>query len=249
MTEFDPFIAGLIVIAMAFGGAVKGMVGIGLQGVAIAIMSQYLEPALTLPLVCFPIVATNLWQAVQAGRVMEPLRRFWPMILFLLVSLWWSARLVAEIEAELLYGLLGIVMVIFATTSAFTPDLRVSGRTGRLLGPVAGTLGGLLGGISTIWGPPMTMYFVALGLSKEAFIRATGLVWFLASIPLVFGYTQNGFLNTTTAPLSALAVLPAFAGLWLGQILRRRINQDLFRKVLLFAIFLLGLNLLRRALF
>ena len=249
MPELAPLVLTVVVSAMVLGGAVKGMVGIGLPAVALALMSQFLEPSLSLPLLCFPILATNLWQAVHAGRVLEPLRRVWPMILFLLVTLWWSARLAAEFDAEVLYGLIGVSMMVFTTTSLFTPHLVISERTGRLLGPVAGTLGGFLGGISTIWGPPMMMYFVLLRLDKEAFIRATGLVWFVASIPLVFGYIQNGFLNATTAWLSALATLPAFGGVWLGLLLRRRVNQEVFRKVLLVAIFLLGHNLLRRALF
>ena len=86
-------------------------------------------------------------------------------------------------------------------------------------------------------------------LPKDEFIRAVGLVWFAASLPLVAGYLENGVLNGRTAQLSALVCLPAFAGLWLGQWLRGFIDQESFRKVLLLALFLIGLNLIRRALF
>ena len=43
--------------------------------------------------------------------------------------------------------------------------------------------------------------------------------------------------------------LPAMAGLGLGQWVRQRIDQALFRKALLFMLFVIGLNLLRRAVF
>ena len=94
----------------------------------------------------------------------------------------------------------------------------------------------------------MMMFFVLLGLEKEDFIRTAGFVWLLASIPLVIAYSMNGILTAETASLSALACLPAFLGMWLGQRLRRRIDQESFRKLLLIALFLVGLNLIRRAL-
>ena len=44
-------------------------------------------------------------------------------------------------------------------------------------------------------------------------------------------------------------ILGALAGLGLGQWVRQRIDQALFRKALLFMLFVIGLNLLRRAAF
>ena len=249
MFGLDPLVLIVMATAMIVAGAVKGLVGIALPAVAIAILTLVLEPVDILPLLCLPIVATNFWQAVHAGSPLEPLRRFWLMILCMLVALWWSAHLVVRLEAHLLYGLIGSVLVIFTLTNLTRPHLRLSPRAERIGGPLAGIVGGLLGGVSTMWGPPMAAYFVLIGLSKEAFIRATGLVWLVATVPLVWGYLDTGLLNARTAPLSALATLPALLGFWLGSSLRNRINQEVFRKVLLVALLLIGLNLVRRALF
>ena len=95
----------------------------------------------------------------------------------------------------------------------------------------------------------MTIYFVLLRLSKEEFVQAVGLVWFAGSIPLLAAYIDNGLLNEETAWLSVGACLPAFIGLGLGQWVRKRIDQALFRKALLVMLFVVGLNLLRRAVF
>ena len=109
--------------------------------------------------------------------------------------------------------------------------------------------GGLLGGVSTIWGPPMTMYFVMLRLSKDMFVRTIGLVWFAGSIPLVLAYVENGILTAEVAPLSLLACVPGLAGMWVGQKIRGRVDQETFRKALLITLFVMGLNLIRRAVF
>jgi uncharacterized membrane protein YfcA len=171
------------------------------------------------------------------------------MLGVLLVTLWASARVVVAFSPEALYALVGASVATFAVTTWFTPHVLIPRRLERGAGVIAGALGGFLGGVSTIWGPPMMMYFVMLRLSKETFIRAVGFIWFLASLPLVIGYVENGLLNGTTAPLSAAACVPAFAGLALGQWCRRFIDEEAFRRVLLIALFVIGLNLIRRAVF
>lgn len=249
MFGLDPTVVSGIVLAMVVGGLVKGTIGIGLPIASVAILSQFLEVPLVLALVTLPIVATNFWQAVQAGKLVEPLRRFWPMIACLLIFVWLSTKLVVELEPDLLYGLIGLTVAVFTVTSYVKPSRALSSTQERWAGPLAGTLGGFLGGISTIWGPPMTMYFIMIRLPKEEFIRAVGLVWFAGSVPLLLGYIDNGILTPRTAQMSMLAALPAFAGLWLGQRLRNLIPQETFRKVVLLALFVIGLNLIRRALF
>ena len=161
---------------------------------------------------------------------------------------------VVKYQSALTWGLVGALLGARYLTAPAAIMTAIDEGTSILatLNPISGNfsiLGGFLGGISTMWGPPMVMYFIMIRLPKEAFIRAVGLVWFAGSLPLVLGYIDNGILTARTAQMSALAALPAFAGLWLGQWLRGRIPQETFRKVVLLALFVIGLNLIRRALF
>ena len=249
MPVFDTMTVTIALVGFAFGGVVKGVTGVALPIVAISVLSSFLPAPLVLGLVTVPIVLTNLWLVVQSGNLMAPLRRFWPMVACFLVFIWVGARIVVNLEPNTLFGLLGAVVVLFTTTSFFTPAMRVPPSAEKWAGPLAGILGGVLGGISTIWGPPMLMYLVMLRLPKETFIRTVGLIWFAGSIPLIAAYVDNGILTGEVAPLSLLACVPAFAGMWAGQRIRGRIDQETFRKVLLITLFIIGLNLIRRAVF
>jgi hypothetical protein len=249
MPVFDTMTVTVALVGFALGGVVKGMTGIGLPIVAMAVLSSFLPAPLVLGLLTLPIALTNLWMTVQSGNLMEPLRRFWPMIACLLVFIWVGARIVVNIEPNTLFGLLGAVVVLFTTTSFFTPVMRVPPSAEKWAGALAGTVGGVLGGISTVWGPPMLMYLVMLRLPKETFIRTIGLIWFVGSIPLIAAYVDNGILTVDVAPLSLLACVPGFAGMWVGQKIRGRIDQETFRKALLVTLFIVGLNLIRRAVF
>ena len=249
MFGFDNSVVIIAVVALIVGGFVKGAIGVGLPVVAIAVMSGFLPVPKVLALVVVPIVLTNLWQAIQSGSPGEPLKRFWPMILCLLLFIWLSARLVVGLDPNVLYGLIGSVLILFVVTDRFKGGWDVSPAAERWLAPMVGSVGGVLGGVSTIWGPPMMMYFVTLRLPKEMYIRTVGLVWFVASIPLVFAYVRHGILTVESTTISAMACIPAFVGLIAGQKIRHRINQRTFRTILLAFLFLSGLNLLRRAVF
>ena len=236
-------------LALMLGGFVKGAIGVGLPVVAIALLSNFLPVPLLLAIVVIPIVLTNLWQAINAGNLRRPLARFWPMILCLLVLIWFSARLVVELDARILYALIGSSVLLFVLSSYFRVEWNVSPSAERWAGPLAGSLGGFLGGMSAIWGPPMMIYFVMLRLPKEDYIQAVGLVWFIASIPLVIAYVRYGILTSDTVLLSMLACVPGFIGVAIGQALRKYVNQQAFTKLLLLFLFLVSLNLLRRAIF
>ncbi len=240
----------LISGAICFGGVVKGITGIGLPIVTISILVNFLDPLVSIAVVVVPIVVTNGWQAFRQGLHWPAFRRFGPMIVCFLVLLLASARLVVELDTRTLFGVLGVAVAIFSGSNLFKPRaLALQPATERWAGPIAGTLGGILGGMTTIWGPPMMMYFVLLKLDKDTWVRVVGLVWFTGSLPLTYAYWQNGMLNAETTPLSVFACAPGMVGILIGEYIRKFIDQETFAKVLLIALLLIGLNLIRRAVF
>jgi uncharacterized membrane protein YfcA len=117
------------------------------------------------------------------------------------------------------------------------------------VGAAVGLVAGLMGGVSTILGPPLIMYATSLRLDKEAFVAALGTFFLMGGIFFTLSFVERGVLDATTAPWSLACVPPALAGMWLGQRLGRRIEQQRFRRIVLIVLFVLGLNLLRRAIF
>ncbi len=246
----DPWQLAMIAGSVGFGGIVKGITGIGLPLVALSILVIFFDPIFSIGVVVLPITVTNFWQAFRSGMQWSLFRRFGAMIICFLVAMLASARLVVELDTRTLFGVLGICVLVFSGSSLFKPRARpLATTTERWAGPLAGALGGILGGMITIWGPPMMMYFVLLKLEKDIWVRVVGLVWALGSVPLVLGYWQNGVLGPATAPVSAIACIPGMAGVLAGEIIRRHINQQVFAKVVLVALFIIGLNLVRRAVF
>ena len=57
----------------------------------------------------------------------------------------------------------------------------------------------------------------------------------------------EGALTVTAAAIGTAALLPSFAGMWLGQLLGARMSQEVFSKSVFGLLILIGANLIRRA--
>ena len=242
----------LIALGVVAGGMAKGISGVGLPIVTVSIIvtANLLEPREAIALLVIPILITNFWQAVRAGDLMTPMKRHVPLLAVFLIFLWLGSLMLASFDTKVLFVILGACVAVFAASSLWKPRAEpLTPRTERWAGPLAGFLGGLLGGLTTIWGPPLMMYLVLLKLSKDEWVRTVGLIWFSGAIPLTVFYWSNGVLNPSNVWLSAAACLPGMAGILMGEHIRKWIDEEAFRKVMLVLLFLIGLNLIRRALF
>lgn len=243
-----PTLIVFIAIALFLGGAVKGMVGVGLPLVVVSLLGSLLDPRLAVALVAMPVVVSNIWQSVRSGILFSAIRRFWPLILAFSLSTWLGAQILVSLDPSMMLGLLGAMVVLFSLLGLLQPGFRLSTRQERFAGPGVGIVAGVFNGVSTVNGPPLAIYLVSLGLAKDAFIGSYGLIALCGSFPLLISYMSVGLLGPTELAASTMAVVPAIAGLVIGERLRLLINPDLFRKVLLLALIALGLNLIRRGL-
>ena len=232
-----------------FAGTIKGTIGIGLPTVSVGVLSQVIPPHTAVALVVFPLLASNLWQVYRTRTGLKTLRRYALLVSCLFVTLWLTTFLTAQASAEIMLGVIGISIVIFSASSLLGTPPELPDHHDRLGQAVTGISAGVLGGFTSIWSPPLVTYLIARRTNNEEFVRAAGLFILIGGIPLMIGFWQTGLLNGATAPLSAAMILPTLVGFTFGEMIRRRLHPDRFRTIILWIFLLMGLNLLRRALF
>jgi uncharacterized protein len=243
---FDEFF--LIALAVyLLAGTIKGTIGIGLPATSISLLGQIYDPRAAIALAIFPILFTNIWQVYRTGEVRRTLKAFWPFALTLAVVMWISTGFSARISTSSLIFVLGCVVVLFALTSLFVKPPHLPARLDKPAQIVAGGLAGILGGLTAIWSPPMVIYFLASRLDKDDFVRASGVLLFVGSVPLLLGYWQNDLMTADWALMSIIMIVPTLAGFSIGEVIRRRMDAARFQKVILVIFLLMGLNLIRRA--
>jgi uncharacterized membrane protein YfcA len=212
-------------------------------------MAQFIEPRLTLSLMVFPIMFTNIWQIYRAGQFTQSIRKYWLFAIILVVSMMVTTMYTARVSAGLLIALVGIVVILFALMNlAFKPP-RIPPKYARPSQVVGGLLAGIMGGFTAVWSPPVAAFLIANGVEKDEFIRATGFLFFVGSLPLCIGFWQNGMLTGPIALVSAGMIIPTLVGFSLGEVIRRYLHPERFKTLVLVFFLLIGLNLVRKAIF
>ncbi len=241
----------LIFAALVFlvAGTIKGTVGIGLPTAAMGLLVQVAPPHEAMALVVFPMMILNAWQVWREGEARATLRAYWKFAAALMATLYLATYVTASVSGEALMLALGVVIVVFSTTALIAHPPALPARWNGRAQVIAGLIGGVMGGLTAIWSPPMVIYLLARRVEKDEFVRATGLLILLGSLPLCVGLWRAGLVTGPNALVSVAMVAPAMAGFTLGEILRRRLDTEKFRLAVLALFLLMGLNLIRRSLF
>jgi len=235
--------------ALAIGGLSKGVLGVGLPMVATPILSIFAPIPDVVAVTYFPILATNLYQALAGGHLTIMAKRFAPMMLVTVMATPVGTFSLVRLSPGTVSILLGLAVAFFAAASLARPTLRVNPRWERPISIAAGAIGGFFGGMVLIGGPAVIMLMVALHLKKEEFIGAMGLVYLSMLVPAGVSLVGFGVLRTEHVIPGLISLIPVVAALALGQWVRGRIDEDRFRKVLLVSMVVIGLNLIRRGIF
>jgi uncharacterized protein len=109
-------------------------------------------------------------------------------------------------------------------------------------------IAGVVKGATGVFVIPAVPYLQALGLEKDELVQALGISFTTSTLALAVGLLVRQAYDFDAFALSALAVIPALAGMWAGQLLRRAIRPATFRRWFLIALALLGSDMLLRGL-
>ena len=244
--NFDPGQAAILVVIFLFASIVKGFLGIGLPAAAMAFLTLVMPPTEAIPLLWLSILATNSLQFAHAPNKIDIAKEYWLFALAIMVCIFLTAMFIPKYPTALLTVAIGAAMVLFSLNLLLGVKLQIGPGRGWHLG--FGVLSGVLGGISSIWSPTVAMYLVARDVSKERFIGATGFLFLAGVLPLGAGQMVAGILTFPVLLKSALALCVVLVGFRIGELLRKRVSQDLFRKIVLFAFLLMGLRLIANGL-
>ena len=144
-------------------------------------------------------------------------------------------------------GLIGVPITLYAGWQLMGRSLALPIHHRRRAEIATGIVGGLYGGVSGIWGPPLVVLLLSLGVDKREQVRVQGVVFLLGATGLTLAHLVSGILNAQTIPLSAALCIPAFGGMLAGFALQDRMDVAQFRRWTLILLVITGLNLVRRA--
>ncbi len=231
-----------LVAGAALAGFVMGLVGFGTGLAALGLWLFVIDPSLAVPLVGVCSLATTVFTLKAYSHAIRP-ERLAPFFLGAVAGLPLGVILLTRLDPTVFKLAMGLFLVVYTLFRLFLmPGLAA--RTGSRLADLAvGAGGGLLGGFAAIPGPLTTVWCGLRGWSKD---EQRGVYQpFNQTIILIamIGYGLEGLLTRELGLMSLYCVPAALAGMRVGMVGYKRMDERQFQRVVLALLFASGLML------
>ncbi|MGP8124243.1 MAG: sulfite exporter TauE/SafE family protein [Xanthobacteraceae bacterium] len=232
----------LVAVGAVFmlAGFVKGVIGLGLPTVAIGLLATQMPPAQAVAIVIAPAIVTNVWQTFVGPYLRDIVRRLWPLMVGTCVGIWSGAGLMTGPYARFGTIVLGILLVIYAAIGLRKLRFAVAQPHEKWVGGIVGVLTGLVSAATGVQVIPSMPFMQAIGMDKDELVQALGVFFTTATVALIFNLSSAGLLTVSVALPGVVAMVAAFAGMFLGQAVRSAMDPETFRRWFLVALLLLG---------
>ncbi len=242
MTELQmAVIAGAFIVA----GIAKGAIGIGLPPIAIGLMTLALPLGDALAIMTIPTLATNIFQALYGRQFLALLRRFGTMAIAAVVGVFAAAVILGKLGSPGTIGWLGLVMALYALLALFAWRPVMPRAAEPWANPLIGLATGAVTGITGMAAVPFLPYMQSLQISKNELIQGLGILFVFITAALAAALVQQNVFDTANLIGGVAAMIPTFAGVWIGQKVRRAASPETFRKIFLYGMLALGLHMAR----
>jgi uncharacterized membrane protein YfcA len=237
---FEPL---LILIGFAFllAGFVKGVIGLGLPTVSMGLLAVTMPPGQAIAIVIVPAIVTNVWQTFGGPYLRDIMRRLWPLMAGTVAGIWLNAGLLTGPYAPYGTVVLGTLLVVYAILGLSKIHFKVARRNEKWIGGIVGVATGVVSAATGVQVIPSMPYLQAIGMEKDELVQALGVFFTVATVALAFNVTASGLLTAATALPGAIAMAASFAGMFIGQAVRSRMEPETFRRWFLIAMILLGI--------
>jgi uncharacterized protein len=232
----------LFLFASFAGAFVAGLSGFAFGLVAASLWLYILTPVQSATLI---IGFGLLVQGYSVWKLREALDwgRLWPFIAGAAIGVPAGVTLLTWSDPRSVRIAVGIILILYSLYAFFRPALKFSGG-GRTSDAAIGFLNGVLGGLTGLAGILVTIWCNLRGWPKDVqrtVFQPVAVAIFLMSA-LWLG--AKGAVSLDTTKFFVMGLPCVIAGTWLGLKLFGRIDEAMFRKIVLALLLISGVTLL-----
>ena len=229
-----------VTLVYILAGFVKGVVGVGLPTISLALLAVVLGLKDAMLMLLVPSLITNLVQALTGGRLCELIKRLWVFLLSLCLLTWFSTGVLVIADGNLLTIGLGLVLLLYCSSYFFKIKIPKPGKNEKWLSPLMGALTGVSTGLTGSFVVPGTLYLQSMQLNRHSLVQSMGLSGSIATISLGASLGERGVLSNDLLIISSAMIIPALIGMGLGAKVRSKIDEVSFRRLFFISLSTIG---------
>ena len=239
----DPFFYAVAVPAVLLLGISKSGFGAGFGSLAVPMMALAI-PVPQAAAVLMPLLFVMDVMGLAAFRHDCDRRLLRFMLPFALLGIVLGTLLFRMLDAHVVAGIVGASTLLFLAQRLLFPPRADSPPPPRWAGALLLTVSGFTSFIAHAGGPPVNAYAIPLKLKPVVFTGTMAFLFFFVNMAKWVPYAWLGLLDWRNLATSLVLLPLAPLGVWMGVRIARRIQPQLFYRLVYTGMFLTGSKLL-----
>lgn len=248
MAGLDPVVLLTIAVALGLGGFVKGATGAGAPLVAVPVMAAFFDMTLAILVMVVPNIVMNVSQMWSYRASIRPARIAILLSVGSVPGMVLGTYLLTRAPERALFVGLGLLLAGYILLRVADPKFSITPRMAVRLSLPVGILGGVMQGAAGTSGPLVLLFMSTQNLARPVFIGTISAFFLANSAAQAPALWWEGLLTWRWLGISALALIPVWLCLPLGNVVGRRMSTAAFNRWVLILLAILALRLLWRGL-
>jgi uncharacterized membrane protein YfcA len=243
-TEFIIALALIVFIS----SIVHGSIGFGFGMIATPVIALFTDIQTTIISILIPTMIVNIISILSEGRFFEALKKFWFIILLMIIGSMVGTWLLVYSNSNYFKLLLAFIIFIYLLQSVVNIKATFVSTYPKTSTYSLGIFGGILSGLTNIVAPLMIMYTLELKYTRKDTIQLSNLCFLFTKIGQITVFVYFGEFTAHIFGVSMLSVLVVCIGMYFGTKIKKRIDSKFYTKILKVLLFFIALLLVYQTL-
>ena len=223
----------LIFSAIVFlSSIVHGSIGFGFGMIATPVVALITDMQSVIMYIVLPTMVVNIVSILSEGKFFEALRKFWFIILLMIIGSSIGTVILLYANSEYYKLLLAIIILVYLLQSLVKIEAAFISKYPKSSTYGLGIFGGILSGLTNIVAPLMIIYTLELKYTKKDTIQLSNLCFLFTKIGQFVVLLSYGVYTEETFSTSALSILAVLLGLYIGLKVKKLIDTKVYVKIL-----------------
>ncbi|TCJ84528.1 sulfite exporter TauE/SafE family protein [Cocleimonas flava] len=241
----------LIIAASIFFCAAlfHGSIGTGFPMIATPLLALITDLHTAIILTLIPTVLVNLVSIISEGNIFTAIKHHLPLALYALIGSSLGTLLLISVDSEIFKALLGIAILIYLFIDKIKFNLSWIQQKPQLSKLIFGLSAGTLGGLTNVMAPVLIIFTLESRYTKQQIIQANNLCFLFGKLIQIVLFTSHGQFSSSDLKTSLVMLAATAIALFIGVKIKKRIQAEIYNKVLKGLLLILAITILLQVFF
>jgi hypothetical protein len=244
----DLFVYQALIVLVS--GFIHSVVGFGFPMLATPLLSIMVTVKEAVLLTLFPNIAINLNIIKRSSSFSILWREYKLLIIPVVLGSFVGTNLLILFYSEYYKVLLGLITLLYLNRTHINFSLENTIHNNpKLMMLLFGSASGLIGGLVNVMLPLLIIYALESGIAKEKSVAIMNFCFFSSKLTQVIVFGFHGDLSLEFSFLAIPIVIISLIGFYFGNKVRHKVDEELYRKILLLTLWILSFYLIINPIF